>query len=64
MKTIPFRGQDYESLRKSCNPKKLFIDPIFKTNMESIGYTNEFCGKFQNMGGIRWMRPHVIFQMH
>lgn len=61
MKTISFKGQDYESLKKSFNPKNLFIDPVFKTNMDSIGYTSDFISKFNNLGGVKWMRPHVLY---
>jgi hypothetical protein len=60
MKTIPFKGQDFQSLRKSYNSKNLFNDPIFRPNMDSIGYSNKFMSNLNNFGSIKWMRPYVI----
>ena len=60
MKTIPFKGQDFQSLRKNYNSKNLFNDPIFRPNMDSIGYSNKFMSNLNNFGSIKWMRPYVI----
>lgn len=63
MKTIPFKGQDFQSLRKNYNYKNLFNDPIFRPNMDSIGYSNKFMSNLNNFGSIKWMRPYVTHNL-
>lgn len=58
MKIIPFKGQDYESLKKSCNSKNLFTDQIFKADYDSLGFSSTFKSNMRNYG-VKWMRPNV-----
>ena len=59
MKTIPFKGQDYESLRKNFNSKKLFTDPIFKANLDSLAFSKDYQTQL-GYYNIQWKRPNVI----
>jgi hypothetical protein len=58
MKTIPFKGQDYESLKKNFNSKNLFVDPAFKSNMDSIAFSKSYQATI-SYSCVQWMRPNV-----
>ena len=58
MKTIPFKGQDYESIKKNFNPKNLFVDPVFKSNMDSIAFSKSYQATI-SYSCVQWMRPNV-----
>ena len=59
MKVIPFKGQDFESLKRNYSSRNLFTDPIFKPDYDSLGFTANFKTSMKN-AGVRWMRPQVM----
>lgn len=60
MKVIPFKGQDYESLKRSYSSRNLFTDTIFKPDLDSLGFSTNFKTNMKNYG-VKWLRPNVDF---
>ena len=57
-----FKGQDYKKLKIKCNPKNLFVDPIFKADQQSLFYNEN--GRFKKSMDsqlIEWLRPEVCY---
>ncbi|RXN35113.1 calpain-2 catalytic subunit-like protein [Labeo rohita] len=59
-KAIPFKKQDYQSLKQECLAKRtLFCDPTFPAESSSLGY-NELGPQSPNARGVQWKRPKVL----
>lgn len=64
MITLHFKGQDYKKLKIKCNPKNLFVDPIFKADQQSLFYNeNGHFKKSMDSQLIEWLRPEKICKM-
>ncbi|KAL0159901.1 hypothetical protein M9458_043626, partial [Cirrhinus mrigala] len=56
-KVIPFKKQDYQSLKQECLAKgTLFCDPTFPAESDSLGY-NELGPQSSKARGVQWKRP-------
>ncbi|RXN35114.1 calpain-2 catalytic subunit-like protein [Labeo rohita] len=56
-KAIPFKKQDYQSLKQECLAKRtLFCDPTFPAESSSLGY-NELGPQSPDARGVQWKRP-------
>ncbi|RXN35118.1 calpain-2 catalytic subunit-like protein [Labeo rohita] len=54
---IPFKKQDYQSLKQECLAKgTLFCDPTFPAESSSLGY-NELGPQSSKAKGVQWKRP-------
>ena len=60
MKTICFKEQNYEEIKRNYNSKNLFIDPIFQANNEALMYCDLLKNQFEYYD-IIWKRPKVNF---
>ncbi|XP_050950397.1 calpain-2 catalytic subunit [Labeo rohita] len=59
-KAIPFKKQDYQSLKQECLAKRtLFCDPTFPAESSSLGY-NELGPQSPNARGVQWKRPKEL----
>ncbi|RXN04581.1 calpain-2 catalytic subunit-like protein [Labeo rohita] len=60
-KAIPFKKQDYQSLKQECLAKgTLFCDPTFPAESSSLGY-NELGPQSSKASGVQWKRPKELF---
>nr|XP_055073651.1 calpain-2 catalytic subunit-like [Misgurnus anguillicaudatus] len=59
-KPIPFKKQDYQSLKRQCLEKNtLFCDPTFPADSESLGY-KELGPNSSKAQGVEWKRPKEL----
>ena len=57
-KVIPFKNQDYRSLKNKHNRNNLFVDPYFPTTIKCICHSPEQEIHYQHFK-IEWKRPSV-----
>ena len=57
---IEATGLNYDDIKKECSSENLFADEIFKADLDSLAYSDNFKQSMQNLN-IKWMRPKVSF---
>ncbi|RXN35117.1 calpain-2 catalytic subunit-like protein [Labeo rohita] len=59
-KAIPFKKQDYQSLKQECLAKgTLFCDPTFPAESDSLGY-DKLGPQSSKASGVQWKRPKEL----